>query len=120
MSTTVLDRISNNQKIQEGNPILVNDENTANIDATFVMVYKALLRTLEKNNFSQEEIKYASKLLTEVYLERRAKAFIDSKIDHMTKMSNHLIDYVLKPQNEEIPLNCYYYNKTKHSMKHEW
>src|SRR5688572_18273697 len=108
MSTTVLDRITSNRKIQEDNPILVNDENTANIDATYVVFYKALMKALEENNVSKEEIMHASKLLTEVYLERKAKAFVDSRMSHIAKLSSHLIDCVLNPQKEEMPLNCYY------------
>ena len=120
MSTAVLDRISCNQKFQDESPILVNDENTANIDATFIVVYRALSKALEKKNISKEEMKYASKLLTEVYLERKAKAVIDSKVDHINRLASYLVEFVNPKTKEDRLLNCYYYNKTKHSLKHEW
>ena len=102
------------------NPILFRSKNTEALDTAFETFVDAFEEYVEKNRISEEEMLYLTKLINDIYLEKKASYFLNQKLGFINGSFNQLLHKLLSSEKvDDVPVSVFYYNLKNHVKDNE-
>lgn len=104
----------------KNNPIKFSSKKSEALDHAFEIFIDAFEEYVEKNQLSDQEIRYLTKLINEIYLEKKTSDYLNEKLSFINNNFNHLLQNLLSREKaDNVPVSVFYYNLKNHLKENE-
>ena len=94
------------------NPLSFRTKQTEALDEAFETIIDSLEEYVREHDISESEVRYLTKILSEVYLEKRANYFLKERIAIVNRNFAHLLKKLSSDKKaDDYPVSVFYYNQ---------